>query len=420
MKKSLIALALIASSTLSMAHATSSVGKTRVEMGATESNILHPDVNRYTYKNLSEFVHTKQIDNGGYKQVIELEQSNKQLDLNMTFDHLGKQLNLQDILRKHRADAFVVLKDGKIVAEQYFDGQSERTHHQMMSVTKSFTGIIAASLVAEGKLDRNELVGAYIPELAQSAFGLATVGEVLDMTNNLDYSETYEDPNAEVFKHAKTVGLTPKEPGYTGPQTIHEFLAELEKDGDRPHGQEFHYLTANTDVVGWLISKIEGKPFSEVLEERIWTKLGMERGAYIMSDPASVGLASGGLNGTARDMARFGQMLADGGKNLRGEQVIHPNAILETERGGDPKKFAKGGYSEGALEGWSYKNQFWHSMNENNAYTALGIFGQWIYVDPTENVVVVRQASAEKSVVDSYDHEMVSAINEIVRQLKQS
>ncbi|GAM78168.1 hypothetical protein JCM19241_4873 [Vibrio ishigakensis] len=59
-------------------------------------------------------------------------------------------------------------------------------------------------------------------------------------------------------------------------------------------------------------------------------------------------------------------------------------------------------------------------MNENNAYTALGIFGQWIYVDPTENVVVVRQASAEKSVVDSYDHEMVSAINEIVRQLKQS
>ncbi|GAL30472.1 6-aminohexanoate-dimer hydrolase [Vibrio variabilis] len=205
MKKSIIALAIIASSTLSIAHATSSEGKTRVEMGATQSNILHPDVNRYTYKNLSEFVHTKQIDNGGYKQVIELRKSKKPLNLNMNFDHLGKQLNLLDVLHKHRADAFIVLKDGKIVAEQYFDGQSERTHHQMMSVTKSFTGIIAASLVAEGKLDRKALVGAYIPQLIQSAFGMATVGQVLDMTNNLNYSESYEDPNAEVFKHAKTV-----------------------------------------------------------------------------------------------------------------------------------------------------------------------------------------------------------------------
>ncbi|GAL17496.1 6-aminohexanoate-dimer hydrolase [Vibrio maritimus] len=418
MKKSIIALAIIASSTLSIAHATSSEGKTRVEMGATQFNILYPDVNRYTYKKLSEFVHTKQIDNGGYKQVIELCKSKKPLNLNMNFDHLGKQLNLLDVLHKHRADAFIVLKDGKIVAEQYFDGQSERTHHQMMSVTKSFTGIIAASLVAEGKLDRKALVGAYIPQLIQSAFGMATVGQVLDMTNNLNYSESYEDPNAEVFKHAKTVGLTPKEEGYNGPKTIHQFLAELQKDGDRSHGEEFHYLTANTDVVAWLISTVEGKPFSEVLEERIWTQLGMERGAYLMSDPASVGLASGGLNGTARDMARFGQMLADGGKNLLGEQVIHPDAIAETEQGGDPSKFAKGGYSEGALKGWSYKNQFWHTMNDNNAYTALGIFGQWIYVDPTENVVVVRQASAEKSVVDAYDHEMLSAIDEIIRRVK--
>ncbi|NKF49317.1 serine hydrolase [Shewanella sp. WXL01] len=418
MKKSLIAVALLTTLSVGMVEAASSIGKTRVEMGANASNILHPDVNRYTYKHLSEFVNTKQIDNGGYKQVIELPKSYKQLDLNMTFEHKGERLNLLDTLNKHRADAFVVLKNGEIVAEQYFDGQSERTHHQMMSVTKSFTGIIAATLVAEGKLNRDALVKTYIPELAQSAFSDATVGEVLDMTNNLKYSEAYEDPNAEVFKHAKTVGLTPKEPGYAGPQTIHEFLAELEKDGERDHGQEFHYLTANTDVVAWLISTVENKPFSEVLQERIWTKLGMERGAYIMSDPASVGLASGGLNGTARDMARFGQMLADGGKNLKGERVIHPRAVMETVKGGDPEKFAKGGYSEGALAGWSYKNQFWHTMNDNQAFTALGIFGQWIYVDPTENVVVVRQASSEKSVVDAYDHEMVSAINEIVKQLK--
>ncbi|GLP97102.1 serine hydrolase domain-containing protein [Paraferrimonas sedimenticola] len=424
MKRSVIALTLASvmtagMMTAGMAHAVDSAGKTRVEMGANETNLLHPDQNRYTYKHMSEFLHTKQIDSGDVKDSIVLPYAKKQLGLEFTFSHQGKTLELGEMLNKHRADAFVVLKDGEIVMEEYFDGQTYRTQHQMMSVTKSFTGILGATLVAEGKLDRDALVSKYIPELADSAFGDATVGQVLDMTNNLKYSEHYEDPNAEVFQHAKTVGLTPMEEGYQGPKTIHDFLKGLSKDGDRPHGQEFHYLTANTDVIGWLISTVEGKPYSDVLEERIWSKIGAERGAYIMSDAASVGLASGGLNGMARDMAKFGQMLADGGKNLRGEQLIHPDAIKSTEQGGNPAKFAKGGYSyDGAvLEGWSYKNQFWHSMNENKAYTALGIFGQWIYVDPTANVVVVRQASQVESLNDPNDAEMLSAINAIIKAL---
>ncbi|WP_234497010.1 serine hydrolase domain-containing protein [Vibrio maritimus] len=416
MKKTLISLTLATLMTSGLASAMPSEGKVRADMGITESNLLAADQNRYTYKNMQEFMKTKNIDSGVMAPIL-LEQADKPLgDVDFTYD--GKKMNLQDMLKDHRADAFIVLKDGKVVHEQYFDGQNERTKHQMMSVTKSFTGILAATLVAEGKLDRDALVETIVPELKGSAYGDATVGQVMDMTNNVKYSEAYENPNAEVFQHMKTIGFAPMEEGYAGPKTIRDFLITLEKDGDRPHGEEFHYISANTDVVAWIIENVEGKSFDQIMSERIWSKIGAERDAFVIVDGEGTELASGGLNATARDLAKFGQMLADQGKNLNGEQVLPAKAIQSTQAGGAPEAFEKGGYSHHGMTGWSYRNQFWHTDNANQAYTALGIFGQWIYVDPTENVVIVRQSSAEASIDDIRDAEMVSAVNAIIEKLK--
>jgi CubicO group peptidase (beta-lactamase class C family) len=417
MRKSILTLSLAALMGAFGASANPAEGKTRVEMGVNESNLLAADQNRYTYKNMQEFMKTKNVDSGASTSIL-LSYAEQPLG-DVHFLHQGKPMTLQGMLEKHRADAFVVLKDGKIVHEQYFDGQTERTQHQMMSVTKSFTGIIAATLVAEGKLKRQTQISEYIPELKGSAFGDASVGKVMDMSNNVKYSEKYEDPNAEVFQHMKTIGFAPMENDYNGPKTIHEFLSTLNKEGSRQHGEEFHYISANTDVVAWLIERVEGKPFNVVLSERIWSKLGMERDAFIIVDDEGTALASGGLNATARDLAKFGQMLVSQGKNLVGEQVLPKEAIQSTQNGGDVDAFEKGGYgAKGEVfEGWSYRNQFWHTNNSNQAYTALGIFGQWIYVDPTENVVIVRQASAPTSINDAWDGEMLSAIDAIISQL---
>lgn len=418
MKKTFLSLTLATLMVSSLANAVPSEGKVRADMGITESNLLAADQNRYTYKNMQEFMKTKNIDAGAMAPII-LESAKAQLG-SVEFTHNGKKMDLQTMLKEHRADAFIVLKDGKVAHEQYFDGQTERTKHQMMSVTKSFTGILAATLIAEGKLDRDALVGTIVPELRGSAYADATVGQVMDMTNNVKYSEAYENPNAEVFQHMKTFGFAPMEDGYNGPKTIHEFLKTLEKVGDRPHGEEFHYISANTDVVAWILEKVEGKSFNQIMSERIWSKIGAERDAFVIVDEEGTSLASGGLNATARDLAKFGQLLADQGKNLHGEQILPASAIASTQAGGSPVKFEKGGYSyDGAtLEGWSYRNQFWHTNNENQAYTALGIFGQWIYVDPTENVVVIRQASMPTSIDDAKDAEMISAINAIISKLK--
>lgn len=153
MKKTLISLTLATLMTSGLASAMPSEGKVRADMGITESNLLAADQNRYTYKNMQEFMKTKNIDSGVMAPIL-LEQADKPLgDVEFTYD--GKKMNLQGMLKDHRADAFIVLKDGKVVHEQYFDGQNQRTKHQMMSVTKSFTGILAATLVAEGKLDRD-------------------------------------------------------------------------------------------------------------------------------------------------------------------------------------------------------------------------------------------------------------------------
>ncbi|GLP95357.1 serine hydrolase domain-containing protein [Paraferrimonas sedimenticola] len=419
MKRTLISLTLASLMTMSVAHATPAEGKSRAEMGVDEYTLLAPDQNRYSFKNLQEFTKSKSID-AGTRAPLMFEYATVPSIENMEFTHKGQKMQLQDMLAKHRADAFIVLKDGKIVHEQYFDGQTDRTHHLMMSVTKSFTGILGASLIAEGKLKRDALVSEYVTELKGTPYGDATVGQVLDMVNNVNYSEEYEDPNADVFKHMKTVGFMPMEHDYQGPKTVRDFVSKLDSDGPRPHGEEFHYISANTDVVAWILEKASGMPYEKLFQERIWSKLGNERDAFIVVDTVGVPVASGGLNATARDLARFGQMLADQGKNLAGEQILPAAAIKDVEAGGDIQAFYKGGYGVPgkAFEGWSYKNQFWHTSNENKAYTALGIFGQWIYVDPTENVVVVRQASSPAAVTDEWDAEFLSAIDAMIKKLK--
>ena len=136
------------------------------------------------------------------------------------------------------------------------------------SPNKSLVGLLGEVLVAEGLLKADAPVQATIPELAGSAFGQATVRQVLDMTTALDYSEDYVDPDAGVWKHAAAGNALPKPDGYTGPRTSFEFLQTVDWKGK--HGEAFGYKTVNTEVLGWLISRATGQPLTEVMADRRW------------------------------------------------------------------------------------------------------------------------------------------------------
>ena len=285
-------------------------------------------------------------------------------------------------------DGIVVLHRGRIVYERYFGVLKDDGQHGAMSVTKSVVGTLGAMLVADGTLDASKPVAYYVPELARSAFGDATVRQVLDMTTGLKFSEDYADPNAEVWAHAQAGNPLPKPKDYTGPRSYYEFLQTVQPEGR--HGEAFGYRTVNSDVLGWVMARATGRNVAQLLSERIWRHLGAEQDAYFSVDSIGTPFAGGGLSTGLRDLARFGEMMRNDGR-ANGRQVVPKAAVDDIRRGADKAAFAKGGYA--LLQGWSYRNMWWVTHNDHGAYMARGVHGQRIYVDPKAEMVIVRYAS---------------------------
>lgn len=291
-------------------------------------------------------------------------------------------------LSANYTDGIVVMHQGRVVYERYFGALTPRGQHIAHSVTKSFVGTIAAMLIAEGALDRDAPVARYIPELADSAFADATVGQVLDMTTGLAYIEVYTDPNSDAFAFVRAGGMMPRPEGYDGPTTSYDYLKTVRKAGE--HGQGFTYKSVNTEVVGWLISRVAGKPLGQVISERFWAPMGMERDAYVQVDSSGSAYAAGGLNLQLRDFARFCEMMRNGGR-FNDRQIVPEAVVADIAAGGDRRAFTTGGYA--TLPGWSYHDQWWVSHNTHGAFMARGVHGQACYVDPRAEMIIVRFAS---------------------------
>ncbi|AEY02280.1 6-aminohexanoate-dimer hydrolase [Oceanimonas sp. GK1] len=297
-------------------------------------------------------------------------------------------ITFAETFERNYTDGLIILHRGEVVYERYAGALREDGQHAAMSVTKSFTGLLAAVLVAEGRLDDSKRVAEYVPELAGSAFGDATVRQLMDMTTGLHYSEDYADPNAEVWQFSAAGSPWPKPEGYTGPVGYFEYLTGVQKQGE--HGQAFGYKTVNSDALGWVIARASGKSVAALLSERIWRRIGMEQSAYYQVDSLGTPFAGGGLSAGLRDMARFGELVRNGGR-WQGEQIIPAAAIDDIRRGGSKEAFARSGFD--TLKGWSYRNMWWVTHNRNGAFAARGVHGQTIYIDPAADMVLVRFAS---------------------------
>ena len=291
-------------------------------------------------------------------------------------------------LWENYTDGMIIMHKGKVVYERYFGELSEADVHAVMSLTKSFTGTLASILVSEGVIDESKLVTFYVPELKDSAYADATVRQVMDMTTALQYSEDYANPKADIWEFSAAGNPLPKPADYKGPNGYYEYLQTVKKQGI--HGEVFGYKTVNADALGWIISKATGKSVTQLLSEKIWSKIGMEQDAYYQVDGLGVAFAGGGFNAGLRDLARFGELIRNNGK-FAGKQIFPQSAVIDIEKGGDKKAFAKSDHPD--LKGWSYRNMWWMTENKNGAFAARGVHGQTIYVDPKAEMVIVRLAS---------------------------
>lgn len=342
---------------------------------------------RWAFSHIRELVPTANVSRGE-GPVVPLPRAERDLGNIAITTMDGKPITFNDALQLTYTDGILVLHKGKVVYEKYLGEGDAQRPHIAFSVTKSFVGTLAAVLAANGKLDPAAPVTKYVPELKDSAYGDATVRQVMDMTIGVKFSENYSDPNAEVFDYARAGGMIPIAPPYQGPRSFFAFLVKLQKEGE--HGEAFAYKTANAEILAWIVKRASGQSMAALLSSEIWSKLGAEKDAYFMVDSIGTESGGGGLNTGLRDLARFGEMMRNKGK-FNGQQIIPEAAVADVTQGGKKDDFAKAGYA--LLKGWSYRDMWWITHNEHNAYMARGIYGQSIYIDPAAEMVIVRYAS---------------------------
>jgi CubicO group peptidase (beta-lactamase class C family) len=342
---------------------------------------------RWSFNHIRELVPTANVWRGE-GPIVPLPRAPRDLDKIPITTLDGREITFADVPALTYADGLLVMHKGAIVYEKYFGEGAPHRPHLAFSVTKSFVGTLAATLAAQGKLDADALISRYVPELKDTAYGDATVRQVMDMTNGVKFSENYSDPKAEVFDYARAGGMLPQPHGYAGPKTFYEFLLTLKKEGE--HDDAFAYKTANTEVLAWVVRRVSGQSMADLLSSEIWQKLGAENDAYFMVDSIGTESGGGGLATTLRDLARFGEMIRNKGR-FNGQQVVPAEAVADIQKSGDKGKFAKAGYK--LLAGWAYRNMWWMTNNANGAFAARGIHGQAIYIDPKAEMVIVRYAS---------------------------
>jgi CubicO group peptidase (beta-lactamase class C family) len=383
-------------------------------ISASDGSFFQFPALRYSVCHMREFLPTTEVQAAQFGR-YEFQVSRDEGIDTVTFlpSNSSQRMTWKESLGKNYTDGILILHKGEIVYEKYFGELRPDGVHAAMSVSKTFTGTLGALLVEEGILDENETAASYLSELKNSAFGDATIREILDMTTGLKYSEDYSDPKAEIWLFSAAGNPFPKPASYQGPANYYEYLQTVQKEGT--HGKVFGYKTINTDAMGWIISRVTGISIPDLLSERIWKPLGTHIDGYFQIDGAGIAFAGGGFSANMRDMAMFGEMIRNKGQ-FNHRQVLPVDLVEDIMRGGSQDKFKQSVYGS-SMPNWSYRNMWWITHNEHGAFAARGVHGQTIYIDPKAEMVLVRFASHPEAKNAKIDPTSLPAYHAVARYL---
>ena len=377
--------------------------------------------NRYGYLHMRSFYPTAAVKHAKVASKITKEIDPKIAALKIEDPATSKPVDMDTYLKHTYSDSIVVIKGDKVVYEKYLNGMDEHQPHQMMSVTKSFAGLLGLMAVEDGLASEDEKISKYVPELKNAtAFSNATFKQVLNMTNSMNFSEVESDPDSDYYTWAAVLGLSDKKEGKKYANNMYEYLMDVDKTPTLAHGKEFRYQTPKADVVNWVTNKVTNQSFQDGLYTKIWSKIGTDGDNYVLLDTTGALIAGGGLNANPNDLIRFSMMMLNDGKNAQGEQVVSPSIIETLEKGGNIDAFSNGPESSGAMgnKDWSYRAQWWvrHTPGKE-AFSAVGVFGQWIYIDKKRDVVIIKQASQDVPKNNNFDQFNLNAFDTIIEHV---
>lgn len=381
-----VALLLVGSGSAGYPHADEPIGTVRQVYDGT----LFSEVRNNTFRNIDRLFPTRAVKRGGH--VYPIPESDTPLEA-FEFESDGKRYDLYDYVTLNDVTGLLIVKDGESVFELYQSGNTEATRWMSMSVVKSISATLVGAAIHDGHIESiDDPVVRYLPRLAGSAYDGVTVRHLLQMSSGVAWDETYTDPGSD--RRAMLEAQIAQTPG-----AILELMASLPREA--APGTVWNYSTGETHIVGALLRAATGTPAAVYLSQKIWANFGMESDAtWWLESAGGLEVGGSGLSATLRDYARFGLfLLADG--VVDGERVLPPGFLAEaTQRQRIGGELVEYGY------------MFWPVANadgtyRDGAYAAIGIFGQYVYVNPVKSLVVAMWGAQSKPVdtwvIDDYD-----------------
>lgn len=368
-----------------------------------------PPWNRWAFQNIRQILPTAEVWRG-QGPVQHLPRAGGDLDGLRVSSVDGQETTLAALLDETYTDGFLVIKNGAVAYERYFNGMTGRTLHLSQSMAKSVTAAAAGILMGRGLLDAEAQVTDYLPELNDTAYRGATLQQVLDMTSGVRFDEIYTDPYSDIGRSDVASGWKPippdSDPHFRWPRHMFELILSL-GELDRRHGDLFSYRSIETDVLAFCMERVTGRRLPQIISEELWQPMGAEEDASFTVDAAGYALADGGFNATLRDYGRFGLLHLDG--------RLVPHDWIEATRNGNHAIFHEP-YTYTLPEG-AYRNQWWIEDPRSRAIMARGVFGQLIYVNWDHNMVVVKLSSWPDFLSVPFSVATLNAIHAIAGEL---
>lgn len=295
---------------------------------------------------------------------------------------LDLEFDLDAYMQRQNSAGIVILHKGKIRFEGYGLNQSETKRWTSFSVAKSVTSTLVGVALAEGHIGSLEdKVSDYVAGLRGSAYDDVTIQHLLTMTSGVAWTEDYGDPTSDVARFNEVAQVA-------GEPAIVTYLKALPRA--HPPGTVFNYSTGETNLVGVLVEGATGKPLNDYLSETIWSRYGMGDASWVTSGTGEP-ISGCCIQASTRDFARFGQFLLEDGRI--GDRSVLPEGWVQaaTSTQVETSRLAR----------YNYGYQWW--ARDGGGFSAIGIFGQALFVDPSRDLVIASNASwadARGSVAD--------------------
>ena len=301
-------------------------------------------------------------------------------ELPNSYEFEGEQLNLIEGLDHFHTDGLIILHDGKMLFEKYWNGNTKDSKHIAFSVSKSYLSALFGIAIEEGLIKSiDDNVSIYLDDFEGTGYEDVKIKNLLQMSSGIEFNEDYADPNSDINRFARATAKG---------SSFRDFAKTL-KNGKK-QGTYNHYVSLDTQVLGMILESVTDMPLREYLYKRIWSKIGTESDAYYIADKTGTDMALGGLNATLRDFSKFGQLYLNEG-SWDGEQIVPKSWVVKSHTPDAPHLMPNAG--DLSSSEWGYGYQWWIPGDPLTDYTAHGIFNQFIYVDPVSNVVIAKTSS---------------------------